>query len=55
MGGEMQKIYDALVDGAEQGVTGEQLFRHVLFFFGYARLDLNHSHSIVPGGLDVTS
>ncbi|GAA2853107.1 hypothetical protein EDC40_101774 [Aminobacter aminovorans] len=54
MGGEMQKIYDALVDGAEQGVTGELLFRHVVFF-GYARLDLNHSHSIVPGGLDVTS
>ena len=29
MGGKTQKIYDALVDGAERGLTGELLFRHV--------------------------
>lgn len=46
MDGRIQTICDALVDGAEQGVTGGLLFRHGVFF-GYSRMGLNHSHSIV--------
>lgn len=46
MGGKIQKVYDALIDGAGKGLVGEALYHHVL-----ARVPKATSKRIVKASL----